>query len=194
MTDSPNLKLPFLLAAQSQKHVTHNEALRALDALVQLSVLDRNLATPPVSPVDGARYIVASSPTGAWVGQTNKIAAYQDGAWMFYTPKEGWLAWIADENTVLVYEGAGWAALPGGGGGVTDHGLLTGLGDDDHAQYHTDARGDARYTPLNPATLGVNATPDVTNKLAVGSAASLFNHVGTGGHQIKINKASATDT
>lgn len=32
-----------------------------------------------------------------------------------------------------------------GGGGVTDHGLLTGLGDDDHLQYHTDARGDLRY-------------------------------------------------
>ena len=31
----------------------------------------------------------------------------------------------------------------GGGGG--DHGALTGLGDDDHAQYHNDARGDARY-------------------------------------------------
>lgn len=34
----------------------------------------------------------------------------------------------------------------GGGGGVTDHGALTGLTpDDDHPQYHTDARGDARY-------------------------------------------------
>ncbi len=28
---------------------------------------------------------------------------------------------------------------------VTDHGGLSGLGDDDHAQYHNDARGDARY-------------------------------------------------
>jgi hypothetical protein len=35
----------------------------------------------------------------------------------------------------------------GGGGGVTDHGGLTGLADDDHTQYHTDARGDARYHP-----------------------------------------------
>lgn len=33
----------------------------------------------------------------------------------------------------------------GGGGGVTDHGLLAGLTDDDHAQYHNNARGDARY-------------------------------------------------
>lgn len=34
---------------------------------------------------------------------------------------------------------------PGGGGGVTDHGALTGLGDDDHTQYHNDTRGDIRY-------------------------------------------------
>lgn len=31
------------------------------------------------------------------------------------------------------------------GGGATDHGLLTGLSDDDHAQYHNDSRGDIRY-------------------------------------------------
>jgi hypothetical protein len=29
--------------------------------------------------------------------------------------------------------------------GTTDHGALGGLGDDDHTQYHNDARGDARY-------------------------------------------------
>jgi hypothetical protein len=41
-----------------------------------------------------------------------------------------------------------WIALQegGGGAGVTDHGMLTGLNDDDHTQYHTDARGDARYS------------------------------------------------
>ncbi len=33
----------------------------------------------------------------------------------------------------------------GGGGGVTDHGALTGLADDDHPQYHNDSRGDSRY-------------------------------------------------
>lgn len=38
--------------------------------------------------------------------------------------------------------------LTSGGGGVTDHGALSGLGDDDHSQYHTDARGDARYSQL----------------------------------------------
>lgn len=36
----------------------------------------------------------------------------------------------------------------GGGGGVTDHGSLTGLSDDDHPQYHNNARGDARYAGI----------------------------------------------
>ncbi|MCC7375781.1 MAG: hypothetical protein IT581_14075, partial [Verrucomicrobiales bacterium] len=35
-----------------------------------------------------------------------------------------------------------------GGGGVTDHGALTGLADDDHPQYHNNTRGDARYLQL----------------------------------------------
>ena len=41
---TPNLQLPYILAAQSQKHVTHNEAIRALDAIVQLAALDRGLS------------------------------------------------------------------------------------------------------------------------------------------------------
>ena len=36
---------------------------------------------------------------------------------------------------------------------VTDHGALAGLSDDDHTQYHTDARGDLRYTALADSAL-----------------------------------------
>ena len=39
--------------------LTHNEALRTLDALVQLMVLDKDLASPPGSPADGDRYRTA---------------------------------------------------------------------------------------------------------------------------------------
>ena len=47
-------------------------------------------------------------------------------------------------------------------GGVTDHGALTGLADDDHPQYHNDARGDLRYSLLaHTHTLATGAT-DVT--------------------------------
>ena len=40
---------------------------------------------------------------------------------------------------------AEWRPATVSSGGVTDHGALTGLADDDHAIYHTNARGDARY-------------------------------------------------
>ena len=62
MPTTPHLGLPLMAAAQAQKHVTHNEALALLDALVQCAVLDKDLATPPASPAEGARYIVGALP------------------------------------------------------------------------------------------------------------------------------------
>src|SRR5690606_18637376 len=47
---------------------------------------------------------------------------------------------------------------PGSGGGATDHGGLSGLGDDDHPQYLTQGRGDGRYyTKEQAAQLIANA-------------------------------------
>jgi hypothetical protein len=63
---STHLLLLYLLAAEAQKHVPHNVALRLLDGLVQLALLDRDLTAPPGSPADGDRYIVASGATGDW--------------------------------------------------------------------------------------------------------------------------------
>lgn len=53
----------------------------------------------------------------------------------------------ATDGQALVLQGSQWGAatITSGGSGVTDHGALTGLGDDDHSQYHNNARGDARY-------------------------------------------------
>lgn len=55
----------------------------------------------------------------------------------------------ADDGWILTADGAGGAAWEAAAaGGVTDHGALSGLADDDHTQYHTDTRGDARYSLL----------------------------------------------
>lgn len=112
MSNSTNLGLPFIKAAQAQKHVTHNEAIRGLDAIVQLSVLDRDLTSPPGSALDGDRYLVATSATGGWAGKDGQIAAWQDGAWTFYPPQEGWLIWIADEESLIVFDGNAFIAPP----------------------------------------------------------------------------------
>ena len=125
MDSSPNLDLPYLIAAQAQKHVTHNEALRVLDAVVQLRVLDKDLATPPGSPADGDRYIVAASPTGAWTGHAGSIAAWQDGAWAFHAPREGWLAWVADEDRLYAHSGTAWTEFTSPGTGAPRWGVNT---------------------------------------------------------------------
>lgn len=103
-----HLLLPYILASQAQKHVTHNEALRLLDAMVQLAVLDRDLTTPPVSPADGDRYLVASGATGLWAGWDLNVAFWVDGVWMRLVPRPGWLAWIADEAAFVVWNGSAW--------------------------------------------------------------------------------------
>ena len=81
------LSLPYIQPAQAQKHVTHNEALRILDALVQLAVESRALTEPPAIAVDGARYIVAAGATGDWAGQDQAAfltvcQAYRSSYWL----------------------------------------------------------------------------------------------------------------
>lgn len=142
--------MPNIAAAQAQKHVTHNEALRVLDVIVQLSVLDRDLTAPPGSPVDGDRYIVGASATGAWAGKDGQIAAWQDNAWAFHIPLEGWICWVGDEDIVLGWDGSAWAPITSG--------------------------SSVNPTPM----VGINATADTTNRLSVSSPASLFSHEGAG--------------
>jgi len=168
MDSTPNLALPYIMAAQAQKHVTHNEAIRALDALVQIGVVDRDLTAPPVSPANGDRYIVATGASGAWAGKDGQLAAWLDGAWAYYPPQEGWLAWVADEDSLVAWDGSSWVTA--GGGGL-----------------------------LNPAPLvGVNATADSTNRLAVKSDAVLLSHddvtPGTGDQRTVLNKAADSNT
>jgi hypothetical protein len=103
-----HLLLPYILASQAQKHVTHNEALRLLDTMVQLSVLDRTRTVPPFSPVDGDRHIVASGATGPWSGWDQNVAFWVDGVKMRLVPHPGWLGWIADEAVFVVWNGSAW--------------------------------------------------------------------------------------
>lgn len=149
MADTNRLVLPLLSAAQAQKHVTVNEALKLLDAIVQAGVIDKDLTAPPGSPTDGDIYIVASGGTSAWVGHDDDIAIYQDGGWVFVTPLNGWLVWVEDEGAINVYSSGSWGALTLASGGAV--GMLG----------------------IN------GATPDATNRLAMNSSGALLNHAGS---------------
>lgn len=86
---------------------------KLVQGLTAWIVQEIGVDTPP-SIVKGVNYIVGASPSGAFVGHTNKIATSDDGiAWTFYQPSEGWEAY--DRNTRLPYrfEGTSWISAGG---------------------------------------------------------------------------------
>lgn len=144
MSNSHNLQLPYVEAAQAQKHVTVNESLRRLDSIVQLAVKDRTRTAPPANAVEGDRHIVAAGATGAWLGRAQQVAAYVDGAWVFFVPKSGWFTFVTAESAIVYYTGSAWETLTPVGG--------------------FEAVG----------KLGINGTADATNRLVVRSDSALF--------------------
>jgi len=95
---------------EGPKRITKENFATQLSTLIDfytaiVSVLDKDLATPPVSPTTGDRYIVAATPAGAWVGHTNDIAEWTGAAWSFTAPGTGAAALIQDE-----FELYGWNA------------------------------------------------------------------------------------
>ncbi|SDF15786.1 DUF2793 domain-containing protein [Limimaricola pyoseonensis] len=110
MQVSAILSLPYIQPAQAQKHVTHNEALRRLDALVQPVVADRDRAAPPAAPGAGDRHLVGVGATGDWAGRDHALAVWDGAAWRFETPAAGWRAHCTAEDAELVFDGSGWRA------------------------------------------------------------------------------------
>jgi hypothetical protein len=170
MTDTtPRAGLPELAASQAQKHVTVNEALFQLDAFLCARLNDRDLNTPPGSPTDGDTYLIATGGTGAWTGQDGKLAYRADGAWRFYSPFGGLIAYVADEAKLIVYNGSAWVDFV--------------------------SVIDLQNVPL----LGVNTNADSTNKLAVKSNAVLFAALetgsgGTGDVRFTVSKQATANT
>ena len=158
---SANLSMPLMLPAQAQKHVTHNDALMMLDALVQLTVLDRSLTTPPLAPAQGERHIVPLGAGGAWGGAALSVAVFEGADWRFYPPQPGWRAIVLAEEVELIWLDGAWKS--------------------------------PAERDFTLAKLGINTTPDATNRLAVSAPATLLTHEGAS-HQLKINRATLADT
>lgn len=89
-----------------------------------------------------------------------KAVAFYTTGWNFIAPWEGLTVWANDTNALKTYDGASW-------------GLTYNLS-----------------SFQNLTMLGINTSADSTNKLAVASAAILFNHIGSD-MQVKINKNAA---
>ena len=80
----------------------------------QNAILDRDVSDPStLTPANGDRFIVGPSAVGDWLGQENEIAEFNAAfsVWSFFSPVEGWVTYIVDEDIFVRYTGILWAIL-----------------------------------------------------------------------------------
>ncbi|SFJ71187.1 DUF2793 domain-containing protein [Jannaschia pohangensis] len=107
--NTPRLGMPMIQLGQAQKHVTHNEAIAVLDALVQPVAQDADRTDPPATPGEGDVHVVANGATGAWAGQDHALAVYFNSGWTFHTPSAGWTIHVLASDQTLSFDGSSWA-------------------------------------------------------------------------------------
>ncbi|WP_018998441.1 DUF2793 domain-containing protein [Hirschia maritima] len=169
MEHTTRLSLPYIHNGQAQKHVTHNEAIRMLDLLVQASVETNLLSNPPSELVDGQAWLVAENAEGDWQDHSADIAYWVDNSWMFFTPQAGWKLWNKASQHLLVFDGTDWQNLSSSSG-VIDFQNLDGI--------------------------GIKTGFDSQGRLQVKSEKILFSHEDSGGGDVRqfLNKQATSDT
>lgn len=212
MEETTNLKLPLLVPNQSQKEITHNEALVILDNLVNNGVKDKDLTIPPENPSQNDLYIVGVGASGEWEGKDNQLAFYDNG-WRFCQARQGTKYWVIDENCIYVFNSTSWTKFSSGSGGTVGGGeggesgdntsgatalsqlddvSLNSISQDDILKFSNGVFTNSKE--LNNLTgLGINCECDNDNKLAIKSNYVLFDNNG-GDSKIKANKSTITQT
>ncbi|MDH7801742.1 MULTISPECIES: DUF2793 domain-containing protein [unclassified Rhizobium] len=153
------LRLPYILPSQAQKHVTHNEALQRLDAIVQLVIKDV-VAAPPDNAPEGDCFLLSVDAAGDWAGKGGKLAFRQDGAWLSIVPQPGWTAWFAAEGKHRVLRDGAWRDMQ-----LPATGTLERLG------IGTEADATNRLALAAPASLFTHTEEDGSHRMTVNKAA-----------------------
>ncbi|WP_338607363.1 DUF2793 domain-containing protein [Pelagibacterium nitratireducens] len=175
MSSTARLDLPLIASEQAQKHVTHNEALLLLDALVQIRLAGLAVIEPPVEPEAGDTYGIGVAATGAWEGRDGQLAAWSEGGWRFAEPAEGWLAWDIGGGQPVMFRAGNWAPLFNGVAGL-------GVGTEPDATNRLAVRSEAALFTAIPDAEGGNGNVRLTlNKEDAADSATLIFQSGWSG-------------
>lgn len=173
---SARLGLPYLAASQMQKHVTLNEALTRLDALVHAVVASRTTTAQPAAPPDGALWLLPSGATGpAWAGRAaGTLMRAENGGWTEVAAPDGLVILVRDAGELAVKDGGAWGPLGARLGAVQGLGRL-GLGTTADAANPFSARLNAAlWTALDIASGGTGDLRLTLNKEMPGDVLSLL--------------------
>lgn len=172
MVTTPKLGIPLISSGQAQPEVTHNQAILAIQSLLNgVKALQNG---PPGSPADGDSYIVGTAGTGAWNGHNNQIAIFF-GGWIFLpgvdddgviipmgAAQEGLTVYNQALDVQYRWSGAVWAAQAAGG--------------DPTIKYFTDAQANVGWDPKftgPPAAIVLSNS----NKRATPASGGPYNHM-----------------
>lgn len=110
---TPNLMLAEYPQGSLQPSTPYNDAMQALDALVQLSVQTITNTPPTTTSADvGKLWLIGTAPTGVWSGKANQIAlCTAENTWRYFPPLEGWYADIRDLDLLYRYTGTAWQCI-----------------------------------------------------------------------------------
>lgn len=167
MTSTSRLALPIIESNQAQKHITHNEALRIVDAMLHLTIDELHVNDPPASPQIGQIWVVGATPTGVWALHDKKIASFDSDGWQYLDPKHGMVAWVKSDQELFVFHGSNWSRLDQAPSAIAN------------AQY-----------------IGIGAVADTYNRLAVKAEAAFLSAQdgGSGDTRFSLNKTAKPNT
>lgn len=97
MSKTGRLGLPYILQAQAQKEVTHNQALNILDVFVN-TVVEAIVEDLPATSNDGDIYIT----------ERGKLAQYSGGNWTFHQPIDWMEVWLKNKQERMRYNDGDW--------------------------------------------------------------------------------------
>lgn len=158
----PNLLLEsfFDLGEDNWKDANDLNMLK-LSVLAQAGVSEK-LAVEPGAPAAGL--VILLDETNAT--HPNAVAVFDDGAWVYFSPNEGWLVYNRSANYYEFFDGAVWAELEtgggggGGGGGVSTVAVVAGTA------YDLLAADASKYLVFTAATAKtVTVRPNATEAL-----------------------------
>lgn len=119
---TPRHALPYLYPGQSQKELFVNQASTMIDVLLHPAVAGE-ANDPPGAPEPGETWLVGANPAAEWAGQAGALAAYADGQWLFFPPRDGLRIFDRATRQFLHYSGQ-WVRVaappPPSGGTVVD--------------------------------------------------------------------------
>lgn len=105
---TPHWNLPYLAIAQSQKEVTHNEALVIIDAVMRGVVEDGPIDEPPATPLLGQCWIIGDEPENEWEDKPQNLAIFTEGGWRFVSPHNRMQFYCVSTGTILCFDGSQW--------------------------------------------------------------------------------------